>query len=164
MSSDQKLKKKRDPTFTMDDKHHLVDIIQKYFNIVENKKTDSETMNVKNLCWEKEITEEFNSGALCPRSTTVLKNCWKNLKADGRKVAADERQSRVRTGEKIYFIWLLHSLQILFVISFFHFVGGGPKKEVTVDPIMYRIIDLIRPTAVGLNNPFDADSDSNKGK
>ncbi|CAG9822100.1 unnamed protein product [Phaedon cochleariae] len=54
-------------------------------------------MNAKNQCWEKEITEEYNSGALCPRTTTVIKNCWKNLKADGRKVAADERQSRVKT-------------------------------------------------------------------
>ncbi|KAG5861097.1 hypothetical protein JTB14_035955 [Gonioctena quinquepunctata] len=71
--------------------------------------------------------------AFCPRSTAVLYNCWKNLKAEGRKVAADERQARIKTGR-------------------------GLKKYVAVDPIIFRVIDLIRPTAVGLINSCDTDS------
>ncbi|KAG5877606.1 hypothetical protein JTB14_010293 [Gonioctena quinquepunctata] len=35
--------------------------------------------------------------------------------------------------------------------------GGGLKKYVAVDPIIFRVIDLIRPTAVGLINPYDTD-------
>ncbi|XP_045477424.1 uncharacterized protein LOC123682707 [Harmonia axyridis] len=117
-----KLKRKRGPIFTIEDKYILVDIVQ-----------NNQTVNSKNYCWETQITTEYNSGASCPRSTAVLKNCWKNLKAEGRNVAADERQARIKR-------------------------GGGLKKYVAVDPIIFRVIDLIRPTAVGLINPYDTDS------
>ncbi|XP_045471645.1 uncharacterized protein LOC123678577 isoform X2 [Harmonia axyridis] len=129
----QKLKRKRGPIFTIEDKNILVDIVEKYYHIIENKKTDNQTVNSKNYCWETQISTEYNSGASCPRSTAVLKTCWKNLKAEERKVAANERQARIKT-------------------------GGGLKEYVAVDTIIFRVIDLIRPTAVGLINPHDTDS------
>lgn len=37
------------------------------------------------------------------------------------------------------------------------FLGGGPPKPKTEDPLQERILSLITPSAVGLQNPYDSD-------
>ncbi|KAJ4438161.1 hypothetical protein ANN_14100 [Periplaneta americana] len=37
--------------------------------------------------------------------------------------------------------------------------GGGTSKVITNDPIIERIIELIRPPVEGLKNPYDGDSE-----
>lgn len=38
------------------------------------------------------------------------------------------------------------------------FLGGGPPKTTSEDPLHEQILTLITPSAVGLQNPFDSDS------
>lgn len=67
-------KRKRSTNFTNNDKCVLINIVAKYKQVIENKKTDSVTAKEKGETWEK-IALEFNSsGPSCPRDTDCLKN------------------------------------------------------------------------------------------
>lgn len=68
-------------------------ILSGYFsfgNIIENKKTNAVTSDRKKKAWE-EIREEFNSiSQNGPRTVDQLKMLYKNLKANTRKMVAEE--------------------------------------------------------------------------
>nr|CAH7746590.1 unnamed protein product [Callosobruchus chinensis] len=89
-------KRKRDPN-TFDEKTKLISLIRKYYETVENKKTDAVSVLKKTEVWER-IRTEFNALSSVPRTTDELKNIWENLKAETREKAAEERQSRMQTG------------------------------------------------------------------
>nr|CAI5830345.1 unnamed protein product [Callosobruchus analis] len=78
------------------EKTRLLELIRKYFHVIENKKTDAVTTGNKTEVWSK-IGSEFNALTSVPRTTETLKNMWKNLKAEARKKAAEERQSLMKT-------------------------------------------------------------------
>nr|CAI5825053.1 unnamed protein product [Callosobruchus analis] len=61
---------------------------------------------------------------------------WKNLKAEARKKAAEERQSLMKT-------------------------GGGQSQVVHIDPLLIEVLELIQFGAVGLLNQFDSDGTFN---
>ncbi|KAG5344505.1 MSD3 protein, partial [Acromyrmex charruanus] len=67
----------------------LINLVQQYKNILENKKSDLVISKDKEKCW-KVIEHSFNSRSSgeC-RNSEVLKNCWDNLKT--KKFFADER-------------------------------------------------------------------------
>ncbi|VEN42773.1 unnamed protein product [Callosobruchus maculatus] len=129
---------RRDPNMVYNEKHILLELIEKYFGVIENKKTDAVSVGKKNEVWEK-IRIEFNSQTLVPRTTDTLKNTWKNLKADARKKAAEERQSQMKT-------------------------GGGPYPVIHIEPIFMEVLELIQSGAVVLLNPFDSDGAFDNGK
>nr|CAH7746588.1 unnamed protein product [Callosobruchus chinensis] len=123
-------KRKRDPN-TFDEKTKLISLIRKYYETVENKKTDAVSVLKKTEVWER-IRTEFNALSSVPRTTDELKNIWENLKAETREKAAEERQSRMQT-------------------------GGGPGQVTHIDPIFMEVLELIQYGAVGCLNPFDSD-------
>nr|CAH7750140.1 unnamed protein product [Callosobruchus chinensis] len=79
-------KRKRDPNTSFDEKTKLISLIRKYFETVENKKTDAVSVLKKKEVWES-IRAKFIALSSVPRTTDTLKNIWKNLKAEARKKA-----------------------------------------------------------------------------
>ena len=73
-------KRKRNVNFSAAEEELLVELVKKYQNIVENKKTDMVMWKEKEECWRK-ISEEFNSqGVLVARNCAQLQLKYKNLK------------------------------------------------------------------------------------
>lgn len=91
-------KRIRSANFTASEKYSFINIVSKYKDIIENKKTDQVSSQEKNAVWNK-IAEEFNATTLAtPRSTEALKNFFKNKKKDVRQQAAAEKLSIKKTG------------------------------------------------------------------
>ncbi|KAL4084520.1 hypothetical protein QTP88_027470 [Uroleucon formosanum] len=66
-------KRKRNVNFSAAEEELLVELVKKYQNIVENKKTDMVMWKEKEECWRK-ISEEFNSqgvGETGPKGTSL---------------------------------------------------------------------------------------------
>jgi len=74
--------KKRDrlPNFSNLEKIKLIQLIEKYKNMIENKKTDNINLKEKEKCWIN-ISKEYNSScSSVHRDVASLKSCWDNLK------------------------------------------------------------------------------------
>lgn len=91
-------KRKRDPVFQLAEKSHLVDLVEKYYHIVECKKTDKVSVKMKSEKW-KRIAEEFNSTSIfMQRDWTVLRNLWENLKKKAKQTITVQNQNQFGTG------------------------------------------------------------------
>ena len=64
MASATTSKRQRTANTTTAEKEILLGLVQKYQNVVENKKTDGVTTGQKDRAWQL-IADEFNSFALC---------------------------------------------------------------------------------------------------
>ncbi|XP_048489441.1 myb/SANT-like DNA-binding domain-containing protein 3 [Plutella xylostella] len=125
-------KRKRDPTFVFSEKMVLVDLVESHYSIVESKKTDAYSVREKAAEWAK-IAEAFNSSsAVYHREWTVLKNCWENLKKKAKNVMTLVNQNHIKT-------------------------GGGPHVKIEDDPIIDRVVGIIKPQVQGFVNIFDSD-------
>lgn len=94
--------KKRLPNFSNDEKIVLIELVEKYKNIIENKCTDAVTVKQKEKCWT-DISREFNSRCiLANRTVTSLKSCWDNLKKKTRKHFSEVRKELFATGILYY--------------------------------------------------------------
>ena len=100
--------------------------------IIEDKRTDSVTLETKEETWVI-LAERFNgsTGIKEARDKSQLKACWKNLKAKAKKDAAEERRGMFKT-------------------------GGGPPPMIT-DPLSKKIINMIPQQISPLPNPYDDD-------
>ncbi|KAG5899927.1 hypothetical protein JTB14_002478 [Gonioctena quinquepunctata] len=128
-----KRKRKRDPPFQPAEKNNLIDLVTKYFAIIECKRTDSVSTKAKNEQWSK-IAREFNAtSSFMDRDWQVLKNLWENLKKKTKSSITQQTQEMFAT-------------------------GGGPPKKMNDDPILERVIGLIRSNVQGFKNPFDSDA------
>ncbi|XP_046401052.1 uncharacterized protein LOC124167223 [Ischnura elegans] len=120
------------------EKELLIVLAEDHAKVIENKKTDGVTTLVKNEEWRK-IALRFNSQGVGPQRDEInLKSTWENLKKSARKVAADARVERIKT-------------------------GGGPSKKIKTDPILDRVLGILGSSAGGLENRFDGDSEENHG-
>lgn len=91
MKPSKELKRKRNSNFNKREEEFLVELVRKYQQVIENKKTDSIMWKDKEACWVK-LTEEFNSlGLLVPRTVAQLQLKYKNLKKVVRKKSATIR-------------------------------------------------------------------------
>lgn len=94
-------KRKRDPAFAPIEKMTLVELVAKYYNTVESKKTDAVSIKVKNEEWQK-ITAEFNSiSSIHSRDWITLKNCWENLKKRAKHENSLQTQNFLGTGNSL---------------------------------------------------------------
>jgi len=121
---EQSKKKARSANYTPEEKATLINIISKYKNTIESKKTDKVTWKDKNDTWET-IINEFN--AVAPnrtyRTTDSLKKFYENIKKKTRKMAAQEKMKLFKTG------------------------GGRPVHKV-LDPMHESILTLINSKTV----------------
>ncbi|KAJ4425567.1 hypothetical protein ANN_27762 [Periplaneta americana] len=131
-SVDQKRRKK--PNMTCQEKELLLDLVAENINVIEDKKTDGVTPQMKNEQWQT-ISISFNSQGNGPvRDATNLRNVWENLKKASRKASVEIKMEALKT-------------------------GGGTSKVITNDPILERVIELIRPSVERLKSPYDGDSE-----
>lgn len=126
-------KRKRSGNFTTEEKNLLIELVEKYKGILENKKTNAVTQREKDSMWEK-VSNIFNSQNLnVPRSAESLKKLWHNQKQEARKAAAQNRQERFKTG------------------------GGPATLEATSDLVDKTISIISNKTVTGLGNLFGGD-------
>ncbi|XP_036148800.1 myb/SANT-like DNA-binding domain-containing protein 3 isoform X1 [Monomorium pharaonis] len=125
-------KRERLPNFSNTEKLKVIELIEKYKNIIENKKTDNINLKEKEKCWLN-ISKEYNSSNNSVyRDVASLKSCWDNLKKKTRKHYAEIRNEVFKT--------------------------GGGKMNINDDPIAERIKSIIQPSIEGLTNNFDSDN------
>ncbi|XP_042149130.1 myb/SANT-like DNA-binding domain-containing protein 3 isoform X2 [Ixodes scapularis] len=91
-------KKKQSPRFTADEISILSGLVGKHKTIIECKKTDSVSSNLKNETWEK-LCNEYNClPGVSPRDSNQLKKCWGNLKQKWKNERSDEKRKTHKTG------------------------------------------------------------------
>ncbi|XP_039293505.1 myb/SANT-like DNA-binding domain-containing protein 3 [Nilaparvata lugens] len=126
-------KKFREPVFINSEKMLLIDLVEKYYSIIECKKTDGISNKIKQLEWIK-IGKEFNSfNTHMERDFNSLKTLWENLKKKAKAVITAMNTNKYAT-------------------------GGGPYRTVKEDQIIERVIPIIKKRAEGFNNIYDSDA------
>ncbi|XP_050403588.1 uncharacterized protein LOC126819510 [Patella vulgata] len=85
--SDEDSKKYRSANYTNSERETLIRLIDEYKNIVENKKTDTQSVAEKKATWAK-INESYNNAKYTSeRTIQQLKVCWKHVKTRAKKAA-----------------------------------------------------------------------------
>jgi len=79
-------KRKRKVNFCKTEEELLIELVKKYEQIIENKKTDAVVMKESKACWVQ-VAEEFNSVVFTPRTIVQLQQKYSNLKKVLRKSA-----------------------------------------------------------------------------
>ncbi|XP_063832046.1 uncharacterized protein LOC135081226 [Ostrinia nubilalis] len=127
--------KKRTINFTSDEKRILTELVLKYQDLVENKRTDATTNSSKLKGWIR-LTDEFNTiSTFCHRTHVVLKCCWENIKRQSKKDQADRKKKIFMTG------------------------GGKPPTPPPPSNTQSTIVKVILgPALKGISSDFDSDS------
>lgn len=98
MTSEDKKKRMKGRNFSELEKELLIQIVFKYKGIIEDKQTNSASVQKKNEAWKK-ITDEFNS--IQTNGTREIKNLkvlYDNLKMRARKEKIDDKVEQFKTG------------------------------------------------------------------
>ncbi|XP_046384742.1 myb/SANT-like DNA-binding domain-containing protein 3 [Ischnura elegans] len=122
----------RGNNFSELEKSRLLDLVETYSNVIENKRTDATTCHEKMKAWEG-ISVAFNSTETnAVRTWKQLKNCYENMKRRAKKNAADEKIERYKTG------------------------GGSCHTQLTSQE--ERLIGMVKDQFNSLRNPADSDA------
>ncbi|XP_064643087.1 myb/SANT-like DNA-binding domain-containing protein 3 [Lineus longissimus] len=125
------MSKKRSKPYSKVEKAVLLELIDDYKDIIENKKHDSKVSKKKELAWDS-VTRKYNSEPnVHHRDKAQLKTFWKNVKMRAKKDIAEEKRERMAT--------------------------GGGKDPSTVDSMRERVSSMIPSQIRPLLNPFDDD-------
>lgn len=126
-------KNSRAANFSTREENVLINLVKKYKNAVECKKTDSDNNKIKTEVWEK-IYSEFNSILGDPyRSIKVLKNKYENIKKRAKQKFADNKKYVSGT-------------------------GGGAFKDLVLTKTESDIHDILGTQLTGLTSKFDSDA------
>ncbi|XP_077265240.1 uncharacterized protein LOC143899110, partial [Temnothorax americanus] len=110
--------------YTLMERKVFLQILKKYKNVIEIKKSDATTLKDKDIAWNN-ICEEYNESTLISQEKNVqqLKKLWANLKQTQRDALTKEKQSRLATG------------------------GGPQEADTNVDPDILNIAPHLMKTA-----------------
>ncbi|KAH7939883.1 hypothetical protein HPB52_018719 [Rhipicephalus sanguineus] len=87
--------------FTDEERGVLTDLVNKYREVLENKRTDAVSLQRKQRTWDQ-LASEFNSRQnVHPRTAKQLKKCWDNLKEKWRRAKADDTREPSTPGNVI---------------------------------------------------------------
>lgn len=129
-------KDKRTPNFTANEKDCLIDIIEKYAHVLEDKKTNRVSVDEKNTVWKK-IEVEFNNKAsiACYRNADQLRRLYENKKKELRKKLAEHKRQTFLTG------------------------GGPPPPDLILDYFEKILMKILNEKTVrGIDVQFDSDN------
>ncbi|KAJ8911556.1 hypothetical protein NQ315_007937 [Exocentrus adspersus] len=102
METEKKENVKRARNFTDFDKNLLFEIVQKYMNIIENKKTDATNIKIKNEIWDS-VKEEFNSNCQSGnRTSKQLHALYDGMKKKARKNLHEDKKELYKTGGGVF--------------------------------------------------------------
>ncbi|XP_077524936.1 uncharacterized protein LOC144136463 [Amblyomma americanum] len=118
--------------FTVDERHVFRNIIAKYRDVIENKRTDNTTKKAKDEAWSQ-LCEDYNSLA-GTRTVCVaqLRKLWDNMKSRWKKKKSEETREIFRT-------------------------GGGTLECRPMSPATELVGAVADHMATRLPNPFDSD-------
>lgn len=135
-SVEKKIGKDRTPNFTKSEVELLMELVVKFKDIIENKKTDRVHWNQKSAAWVT-IEKEFNlkSGGAC-RTPSVLKTKYENIKKTCKQKYAAEKRT-------------------------FYQTGGGPGEKIKFDNVDEMVSDLLGTQINGFSCLYDADNSIN---
>lgn len=123
----------RSANFTSEEINLLLDIVEQYKDIIENKKSDCISTREKNDTW-KEIVETFNgrNGGQF-RSLKVLRTKYYNLRKETNKRVAAQKRSMFGT-------------------------GGGPPAKIALNSTDDRIVKILGEKRImGFESSYDSD-------
>lgn len=124
--------KKRSRNFSVTEQNLLIELLEPYQNIVNDKRTSCAIVRKKIDTWRK-IADEFSSHGHGYRTAEELKTLWKRLKIEVKKKLAENKREVRRT-------------------------GGGTLSVAPISPRTKRIAGLI--VADELTPPLTAEFDS----
>lgn len=90
--------------FLDEEKDLLTELVAKYKNVVENKKTDAMSLHAKSRAWERLCVEYNSMPSVRPREVKQLKKLWDNLKQKWKKEKARQAREVMATGRFQHFI------------------------------------------------------------
>lgn len=124
---------KRRENFSSAEINLLIELVKKYKNIIENKKSDAVTWREKEKGWEL-LTAEFNTmnPKAVKRTVKNLKGKWDNLKKLTKKKFAAQKLEIYKT-------------------------GGGYPIEVPIASWENEVKEIIGIAVTGLPSSFDSD-------
>ncbi|KAH7936398.1 hypothetical protein HPB52_023103 [Rhipicephalus sanguineus] len=118
--------------FTDEERGVLTDLVNKYREVLENKRIDAVSLQRKQRTWDQ-LATEFNSRQnVHPRTAKQLKKCWDNFKEKWRRAKADDTREVFKT-------------------------GGGTPAESSMNQELQRVGSVASHMATRLTNPFDSD-------
>ncbi|KAK8775145.1 hypothetical protein V5799_031512 [Amblyomma americanum] len=115
--------------FTVEERHVFRNIMVKYRDVIENKRTDNTTKKAKDEAWSQ-LCEDYNSLA-GTRTVCVaqLRKLWDNMKSRWKKKKSEETREIFRTDnvQGVYGDWD----EIAAAMRFSDIVGNaGPRRKV----------------------------------
>lgn len=130
-------KRERSANFDSAEIQLLINLVAKFKNIVENKKTDAVTNKDKEAAW-RQIEENFNSCGVSTnaRSWKTLKLKYEGIKKNTKKKSSLQRQEMYKT-------------------------GGGPSKAPEFSEIDEKVLSICS-NITGLEPRHDSDTISSK--
>ncbi|XP_064463408.1 myb/SANT-like DNA-binding domain-containing protein 3 [Ornithodoros turicata] len=123
---------KRAPNFTASELSLLLDLVDKYKSVIENKKTDGKTVQQKSVAWVKLATEFNAQSAVHTRDADQLRRCFENQKKKSRKEIARHRYAVFATG------------------------GGPPPSQLSSTAI--QVASIVPGNLQPLQNTYDSDA------
>nr|CAH7748884.1 unnamed protein product [Callosobruchus chinensis] len=122
--------KKRATNFSANEESLLIELVKKYRNIIECKKSDTNALRRKTETWIN-VAKEFNSlSGVVYREANILRSKYENLKKRAKYKFAEEKTYQSST-------------------------GGGPSQDVKIDAIDNSIKELIGTQITGFTSTFD---------
>lgn len=105
-------------TYTDLEKDSFVEIVTRYATILENKKSDAVSLNLKVQTWEKLSTEYNSINEVHPRDVKQLKKLWENLKGKWKTAEGEETRTIFATGKNslLLFPSLISSIRFGFSV------------------------------------------------
>lgn len=119
--------------FTALEKETLYELVEKYKEVIENKKNDGRMIEKKEKTWQL-ISKHFNARhGVSTRTTTQLKTCWKNLKKKAKTEVTEDKKEKRKT-------------------------GGGENSAAPISAMSQKVIELLPQQIFSLSNPYDDDA------
>ncbi|XP_040072315.1 myb/SANT-like DNA-binding domain-containing protein 3 [Ixodes scapularis] len=118
--------------YTREERDLLRALVQKYWKVIEDKRTNNSSKEAKLEAWEKLCTEYNCQPNVCPRDVKQLKKCWDNAKSRWKKSDSEEKRD-------------------------IHATGGGPRTCRPMSPSLQLVGALASHMATRLGNPHDSD-------
>jgi hypothetical protein len=124
--------KKRSTNFSAREETLLVELVRKYKNKIECKKSDTNTNKIKVQAWI-DLSKEYNAiSGDTYRDAKVLRSKYENLKKRTKQKFADEKASKFGT-------------------------GGGPEEHFHMTEVDVNIKEIIGKQLTGFPSEFDDD-------
>ena len=78
--------------FSVYEKSLLTEFVMEYKDILENKKNDSKSIELKNSTWNL-LAEQFNSQVgVQTRDCKQLRKCWENIKSRAKRLSKEQSE------------------------------------------------------------------------